>query len=263
MTILLDEKTIALAQASNTGFPTAENSGWSKSIDLCEMAALQNFELYSSVLESLAFRKMSMLHKLLLKDCLLTSATLQDVSSLLDVFLESCHLKSLSLQTVHALKNLNLIMSSFESIDLQEVQSIENLGFFKCDLLNMHSICMGLKTTKSLKCLVIDECTGFMKLPYEISEISGLEVLHLDLKQLDSVDVGKYTSESEEPDCVQLKESFRLPSTLRDCSIYVNNDLVKSIMGIWFEKCDRSQLRLVINENDYVVTDDYQIVRRE
>lgn len=249
---------------------------WLESVDLQEMPRLLNVELHSCHLKSLSLQNVHTISYLTLVESSFDSINMNGVAVVEGLFIEGSSFKTLSIPQAPGSKNLpsigpapngltkvgwiSLDRCSFESVDLQGVQSIESLTISECDLYGASSVWRSLADVESLSHLWVVECTGVPKLPYEISEINGLETLHFDLRTASSLDIGRYTPGSND---VELGKLFRFPETLRYCFIDVKEDLTGSIQGRWFEKCDRLRLRLIINGNGYTVTDDYRIERSE
>lgn len=263
--------------------PTVKNQDHLEVIDLDGVEKLQHFCLSNLVLESVTLQYMPVLFYVGLDHCDLNGLYLQNIQVVKDVALVQSSFCGVTINNVAEIKKLSVNVSScealsiqhdspgltkighvelteclFGSVDLQGAQSIEKLTISGCDLSYIRSIWGSLGSVGSLKELDIGICKS-QRLPYEISKINGLEILRLDLKELDSIGVGEYTEGSGGTD---LSKSFRLPETLQGCFIKIKADLVGSIQGSWFEKCE-TQLRLMINNEPYMVTSDYQIERIE
>ncbi|ELA41845.1 uncharacterized protein VICG_01197 [Vittaforma corneae ATCC 50505] len=213
---------------------------------------LRDLSLVNSSFGSISLKHISKVQNISIKQSLFT--TLNILQVLDPVNLPSISSLSENPASNHSTRIETILLDecTFGSINLQGVQSIDHLIVSDCNFSNASSVWGSLAAVKSLKQLVINGHTGLVKLPYEISEINDLELLYLDLTGLDSINVGKYASCTDD---VGLNESFRFPKTLRYCSIWVKDEVVGSIPRIWFEKCDWPQLKLLIN--GCVVTDNY------
>lgn len=255
------------------------------SLALRKMSELREFALKGCWMELAHLQDISVPLSVSLDSCHLSSLALQNVYALRDLKLAKSTFGTITINSTVEVESLSIEESSFEALDmrddisnstsnglvkivrmklskcsfesvnLQGVQSIRWLEFSECDLSRADSIWESLTAVKSLKHLLIRECAGLRKLPYQISEIKGLETLYISLPALDPT---KYILGS-----VDMCLAFRFPKTLQMCSICIWNGSVEFIQGRWFENCDRSQLKLIFNQAQYIVTDDYRVVKRE
>ncbi|ELA42924.1 uncharacterized protein VICG_00239 [Vittaforma corneae ATCC 50505] len=233
-------------------------------LNVQEVPSLSSIDMTKCKITSLALQKMPGSCELRLNESEFYSIAIHNVTGPMSLVVSNSSFDLLSLRSIDNMKCLILKKCTFKSINMQKDQHIDKFYISNCDLSKDSSGWKVLVALRSLKALVVYDCKGVLALPYEISEMGNLKALILDLRNCESISVEKFSPGSEEHgDDISLNESFRFPKTLNSCELFIKDDHIQSIPAKWFENCDLSHLRLVINEVEYEVAEDCQTIRRK